>query len=149
MGIQNQTMEETPLGGGSKIEATEQPAPGEEVVKKKKFQPKAVSPEEALLKDIKIKTGVCKRLVKELLAYKKENLKLQEKVDKLAADGACEHDVKKQKEVLDENSNIIPSCITRLQEAYENLYALMDEHEDNSKIQDSEEVKIAKEVIAS
>merc|ERR1711988_1363411 len=91
---------------------------------KKKFQPKALSADDAMIKDIKIKSGICKRLVKELGSYKTETGKLQAVVDKLEADGACSHDIKKQKEVLEENTNIIPSAISRLQQAYENLYAL-------------------------
>merc|ERR1711998_805787 len=70
---------------------------------KKKFQAKKLSEEEALLKDIKIKTGICKRCTKELGMYKTENAKLQAVVDKLVEDGACSHDINKQKEVLDEN----------------------------------------------
>merc|ERR1712147_39360 len=92
---------------------------------KKKFQPKKLSEEDALLKDIKIKTGICKRCTKELGMYKTENAKLQAVVDKLVEDGACSHDINKQKEVLEENVNIIPSTISRLQEAYENLFMLI------------------------
>ena len=82
---------------------------------KKKFQPKALSADDATIKDIKIKSGICKRLagpagstlkihgfaltprlVKELGSYKTETGKLQAVVDKLEADGACSHDIKKQ-----------------------------------------------------
>merc|ERR1711959_343949 len=94
---------------------------GEPKVARKKFVPKQLTEEEAILKDIKIKTGICKRCRKELEMYKAENSKLQAVVDKLEADGACPHDVSKQKEVLEENVNIIPSAISRLQQAYENL----------------------------
>jgi len=54
-----------------------------------------------------------------------------------------------QQEVLDENKNIIPSAITRLQDAYENLYALCDENEESEKIAESAEFKEAKEIIAA
>merc|ERR1711977_254695 len=116
---------------------------------RKKFQPKKLSEEDSLLKDIKIKTGICKRCTKELGMYKTETAKLQAVVDKLVEDGACSHDVNKQKEVLEENVNIIPSAISRLQEAYENLYALVDESEENAKINQSPEFLAAKEVIAA
>merc|ERR1711959_268319 len=116
MSIENQ---EFPVGA---------PAPA-----KKKFAPKALSEEDALLKDIKIKSGICKRCAKELVMYKKENDKLQAVVTKLEEEGACEHDIKKQQEVLEENLNIIPSAISRLQQAYDNLCVLLDENDESAE----------------
>merc|ERR1712100_976606 len=111
--------------------------PNGPVVQKKKFVPKALSQDEATIKDIKIKMGICKRCTKELGLYKDENTKLQAVVDKLVADGACDHDVKKQKEVLEENVNIIPSAISRLQDAYENLWSLCEEHSGTAAVTES------------
>merc|ERR1712072_1039777 len=125
---------------GAEVAQQEQP--------KKKHVPKKLTEEEATLKDIKIKTGICKRCTKELTLYKAETEKLQAVVDKLVADGACSHDVNKQKEVLEENVNIIPSAISRLQQAYENLCVLCGENEDNSVIKASQEFEAAKVAIA-
>merc|ERR1712057_145941 len=108
-----------------------------EVPKKQKFRPKALSHEESLIKDVRIKTGICKRCTKELTLYKAENGKLQAVVDKLEADGACPHDIKKQREVLEENVNIIPSAISRLQDAYENLWSLCEEHSGTAAVTES------------
>merc|ERR1711966_520605 len=135
----------SPKAAMSNQQMSEQP-PANAAEPKKKFVPKALSAEDSMLKDIKIKTGICKRLVKELGAYKTETGKLQAVVDKLEAEGACEHDVKKQKEVLEENTSIIPSAISRLQQAYENLYAQCDETEENAKVAASPEYAEAKEV---
>merc|ERR1711939_603331 len=121
---------------------------GEPKVARKKHVPKQLTEEEALLKDIKIKTGICKRCTKELHMYKQENDKLQAVVDKLVEEGACPHDVSKQREVLDENVNMIPSAISRLQKAYEDLAALCDENEENGKITNAAEYNAAKEAIA-
>merc|ERR1712188_304000 len=114
----------------------------------KKFVPKKLSEEEAILKDIKIKMGICKRCTKELRLYKTESEKLQAVVDKLIAEDACSHDINKQKEVLEENVNIIPSAISRLQGAYENIFALCDEHEENPKVAESEVYAEARAIIA-
>merc|ERR1712070_241973 len=122
-------------------------APAAAAPAKKKFAPKKLSEEESLLKDIKIKMGICKRCTKELGMYKAENAKLQAVVDKLVEDGACSHDINKQKEVLEENVNIIPSTISRLQEAYENLFMLIDENEENAKINQAADFLEAREVI--
>merc|ERR1712093_589331 len=126
---------------GAEVAQQEQP--------KKKHVPKKLTEEEATLKDIKIKTGICKRCTKELTLYKAETEKLQAVVDKLVADGACSHDVNKQKEVLEENVNIIPSAISRLQQAYENLCVLRDDSEENAKVASAEEFVAAKEAIAA
>ena len=115
---------------------------------------------------------------KELGLYKDENTKLQAVVDKLVADGACDHDVKKQarcapddplspaggsaalaallihrcclapqKEVLEENVNIIPSAISRLQDAYENLWSLCEEHSGTAAVTESPVWAEAQEII--
>merc|ERR1711934_939175 len=136
------------MGKRGKMSAMEE-QPNGPVVKKEKFKPKALSQDEALIKDIKIKMGICKRCTKELILYKKETANLQAVVDKLVAEDACEHDIKKQKEVLDENTNIIPSSISRLQQAYENLFSLIDENEENSKITGAEEFVAAQAAIAA
>merc|ERR1712159_279616 len=131
-----------------KTMTTEEDAPAAAPARKK-FQPKKVSEEDALLKDIKIKTGICKRCAKELVMYKKENEKLQAVVTKLEEEGACSHDIKKQQEVLEENLNIIPSAIARLQQAYDNLCVLLDENEENAEASEAcrEGFAAAREVI--
>merc|ERR1711934_738200 len=106
------------MGKRGKMSAMEE-QPNGPVVKKEKFKPKALSQDEALIKDIKIKMGICKRCTKELILYKKET------------------------------ANIIPSSISRLQQAYENLYALCDENEENAKVAGSPEYAEAKEIIAA
>merc|ERR1711907_135073 len=135
------------MGSAPTMTTEQDVAPAAAAPAKKKFQPKKLSEEDSLLKDIKIKTGICKRCTKELGMYKTENAKLQAVVDKLVEDGACSHDINKQKEVLEENVNIIPSTISRLQEAYENLFMLDDENEENAKINQAEEFLAAREVI--
>jgi tubulin-specific chaperone A len=47
-------------------------------------------------KQIKIQTGVVKRLSREVEVYKDEAVKQQARIDKLVADGKDEHDVRKQ-----------------------------------------------------
>lgn len=55
----------------------------------------------ALLKEVNIKTGIVKRLVKELACYKKEAEKEESKLKSMKADPkADEYLVKKQAEVL-------------------------------------------------
>jgi hypothetical protein len=51
------------------------------------------------IRNLKIKTGVVKRTGKEKLSYRVEADKQKEKIDKMKAEGKCEHDIKKMVEV--------------------------------------------------
>ncbi|MCP9262750.1 Tubulin-specific chaperone A [Dirofilaria immitis] len=78
-----------------------------------------------VLRDIAIKTGVVKRLIKELCYYEKEEEKLMNKLQTMqASDNADEHIVKKQIELLQETKQMIPECARRLMNSIENLKRL-------------------------
>ncbi|ORZ32221.1 tubulin binding cofactor A [Catenaria anguillulae PL171] len=72
-------------------------------------------------RQLKIKTGVVKRLAKEITMYQKEAEKQQARIQNLIDTGADEHDVRKQKEVLQESLVMIPDTQRRLQEAFADL----------------------------
>ncbi|CAO3623503.1 unnamed protein product [Mucor hiemalis] len=76
------------------------------------------------LSQLKIKTNVVKRILKERVGYAKEAETQQKRIDKLIADGADEADIRKQKEVLDETLQMIPDVEKRLAYAYEELQTL-------------------------
>ncbi|KAM3717890.1 Tubulin-specific chaperone [Dirofilaria immitis] len=83
-----------------------------------------------VLRDIAIKTGVVKRLIKELCYYEKEEEKLMNKLQTMqASDNADEHIVKKQIELLQETKQMIPECARRLMNSIENLKKAIGEHE--------------------
>ncbi|EFO18002.1 tubulin binding cofactor A [Loa loa] len=83
-----------------------------------------------LLRDISIKTGVVKRLVKELCYYEKEEEKLMNKLQTMqGGDDADEHVIKKQIELLQETKQMIPECARRLMNSIENLKKVISEHE--------------------
>ncbi|XP_055379476.1 tubulin-specific chaperone A [Condylostylus longicornis] len=79
------------------------------------------------LKQITIKTGVLKRLAKEVTVYQKEADVQKTKVEKLReADPQDEYMLKKQEEVLQECLMMIPDCQRRVKKAYEELKELLD-----------------------
>uniref|UniRef100_A0A0N5AEJ2 Tubulin-specific chaperone A n=1 Tax=Syphacia muris TaxID=451379 RepID=A0A0N5AEJ2_9BILA len=76
----------------------------------------------ALLKEVTIKTGVLKRLLKELAYYKVEADKEQVQLDKMKGDpNADEYMVKKHAEVLQETRNVIPYSTQAVKKAVDDL----------------------------
>ncbi|KAK2092631.1 hypothetical protein P7K49_029159 [Saguinus oedipus] len=55
------------------------------------------------VRQIKIKTGVVKRLVKEKVMYEKEAKQQEEKIEKMRAEDGENYDIKKQVEILQES----------------------------------------------
>ncbi|KAI9140831.1 putative cofactor A [Paraphysoderma sedebokerense] len=98
-------------------------------------------------RELKIKTGVVKRLFKELKSYDVEKDKQQARIDKLVHEHADEHDIRKQKEVLDETLQMIPDCKKRLEASYEELSSLMAKHKSDPQIESSEEYKQALQIL--
>jgi len=101
-----------------------------------------------LLRKLKIKTGSCKRLHKEIGTYIHEAKKQQEKISKMKANNADSHDVKKQEEVLTESQDMIPDVEKRLEAALQDLRAHMQSIvEEEAAIQSLEEWKAAEDVV--
>ncbi|KAG9355069.1 hypothetical protein JZ751_001782 [Albula glossodonta] len=77
------------------------------------------------VRQIKIKTGVVKRLAKEEVLYVKEAKQQEEKIERLKAEGGDEYVIKKQMEVLQESRMMIPDCHRRLAVAHMELSQLL------------------------
>uniref|UniRef100_A0A915PXL1 Tubulin-specific chaperone A n=1 Tax=Setaria digitata TaxID=48799 RepID=A0A915PXL1_9BILA len=99
-----------------------------------------------VIKDVSIKTGVVKRLVKELCYYEKEEERLAMKLKTLqASNDVDEHVVKKQAELLQETKLMIPECARRLLNSVENLKKVIEEHA--ALLQDTPQYSAATEQI--
>jgi tubulin-specific chaperone A len=87
------------------------------------------------LRDIKIKTGVVKRYIvmtrtsQELVMYQKEYETQKAHIAKLIATNADIHDIRKQNEVLDETSMMLPDCKQRLVKAFKELQDMLVLHD--------------------
>lgn len=92
-------------------------------------------------RQIKIHTGVVKRLRKELSLYKKEAEEQKLKVERLKTEGEDEYVIKKQVEVLAESEAMIPDCNKRLVKGQDHLRELLEEAEGD--LADTEEYKEA------
>lgn len=91
------------------------------------------------IRQLKIKTGVVKRLWKEKNMYEKEAIDQERKVKKMESDGKDEYDIKKQKEVLSESQSIIPDCKRRLTTAINELKAMLENENDLSETKEYQE----------
>ncbi|EMR10176.1 hypothetical protein PNEG_01450 [Pneumocystis murina B123] len=75
----------------------------------------------SLNREIEIKIGIVKRLICDLVSYKKE-LKMEEDIYlKREEEGEDEYVLRKQKQVIDECQRMIPDTERRLSEAVEKL----------------------------
>lgn len=105
----------------------------------KPSKPAKAPPLDPRLKQIKIKTGVLKRVGKEKLSYRKEADMQKAKLDKMKEDGKDEHDVKKMGEVLQETLMMIPDCHRRIVAAKGELEQLLETETDLRTKEDGEE----------
>ncbi|XP_060943854.1 tubulin-specific chaperone A-like [Limanda limanda] len=98
------------------------------------------------IRQIKIKTGIVRRLAKEEIYYKIESKQQVEKVERLKAEAGCEHVIWKQMEVLQESKMMIQDSHRRLAIAHEDLINLLETEVD---LDVSEEYKEALNVLDS
>ncbi|KAJ3411083.1 hypothetical protein HDV05_002753 [Chytridiales sp. JEL 0842] len=100
------------------------------------------------LRQLKIQTGVVKRLSKELAAYEKEQTAQQARIDKLKAANEDMHTIRKQMEVLDETVQMLPDCRRRLTDAHQELQKLVANLlATNQEVSESEDMVAAQTVL--
>ncbi|KAH8408000.1 hypothetical protein KR222_009992 [Zaprionus bogoriensis] len=82
------------------------------------------------IRQLVIKTGVVKRLAKEKTVYEKEVSTELARLQKFKGDGADEHVLRKQEEVIQECQMMIPDSKRRLQKESELLQKYLDDEQD-------------------
>uniref|UniRef100_A0A8C4K7F7 Tubulin-specific chaperone A n=2 Tax=Aves TaxID=8782 RepID=A0A8C4K7F7_DRONO len=98
------------------------------------------------LRQIKIKTGVVRRLAKEKVMYEKEAKQQEEKIEKMKAEACDDYGIKKQIEILQESRMMIPDCQRRLEVAHADLTQLL---ENEKELEEAEEYKEARSILES
>ena len=83
------------------------------------------------LRQLKIKTGSVSRIVKDHISYKKEKTQLEEKIEKLKADGAEEGMIKRVEQDLADTIAMLPSLKTKIEEAIDALEEVTGTAEEN------------------
>ncbi|KAK8956567.1 Tubulin-specific chaperone A [Platanthera zijinensis] len=114
----------------------------------------------ASLRHVKIKTGSCKRVLKELLSYEKEVKQEAEKTADMKEKGADLYDLKQQEDtfaarfaltlraeenVLAESRMMIPDCRKRLEVSLADLKAALKEVKESS--QDGPDISEAESIV--
>ncbi|KAJ3226340.1 hypothetical protein HK099_005048 [Clydaea vesicula] len=99
-------------------------------------------------KQLKIMTGVLKRTQKEFLSYHVEEKIQQDKIDKMIKNSEDEHEIRQQKRVLDETTQMFPDCKKRFNKAHQELSNLIAELLQNDpSLEESEDVKVANQIL--
>ncbi|KAJ3428971.1 tubulin-specific chaperone a [Anaeramoeba flamelloides] len=99
------------------------------------------------VKQIRIKTGACKRLYKEKKYYEMEATKQETKIKELRTKNTDQYTINKQEEILQETRSMIPDCINRLENYYEGLVELVENERDNAEVNQTTQYKDALEII--
>ncbi|KAG0498640.1 hypothetical protein HPP92_003331 [Vanilla planifolia] len=81
----------------------------------------------ATLRNLKIKTGTCKRILKELHSYEKEVQLEAAKTAEMKEKGSDPYDLKQQENVLAESRMMIPDCRKRLDASLADLKDIVEE----------------------
>ncbi|KAH8383884.1 hypothetical protein KR009_011087 [Drosophila setifemur] len=97
------------------------------------------------IRQLVIKTGVVKRLAKEKTVYEKEVLTERTRSEKFKKEGADEHVLRKQEEVIQECEMMIPDSKRRLQKEFEVLEKYLADEED---LKETEAYKKAFEMLS-
>ncbi|KAI3418638.1 Tubulin-specific chaperone A [Psidium guajava] len=101
----------------------------------------------ATVRNLKIKTGTCKRVVKELHSYEKEVEREAAKTAEMKEKGADPYDLKQQENVLAESRMMIPDCRKRLEASLADLKANLAELEESNQ-KEGVEIEEARSTIA-
>ncbi|KAG8219436.1 tubulin binding cofactor A [Butyriboletus roseoflavus] len=80
----------------------------------------------AIQRQLKIKVGAAKRLLKELVLYKKEGEDNHRKVDQRIAENGEEWDIKNAKRLFEESQRMVKDTGDRLGKAIQELRTLVD-----------------------
>ena len=97
----------------------------------------------SVVRQLKIKTGVLKRCIKEYNYYADEKVTNQEKLEKLKNEEAEEGIIRRAEECVAESEIMIPNCAGKVNAAIPELQQLIEDNADNEELAETEEWKEA------
>lgn len=99
-------------------------------------------------RQLKIKSGIVKRITREFDSYHKEIQRDKDRIEKLRDKSASENEIRKQEEVLSETIAMVPNTRKRLQDALEDLCNFMKDNDTEAELISSDEWREAEEYIS-
>lgn len=99
-------------------------------------------------RQLKIKSGIVKRITREFDSYQKEIQRDKDRIEKLRENNGEESTIRKQEEVLAETIAMVPNTRKRLQDALEDLCNFMKDGDTQEELVASEEWREAEEYIS-
>jgi len=90
-------------------------------------------------RQLKIKSGIVRRITREFESYQKEIVKDKDRIEKLRDNGGDDHDIRKQEEVLQETIAMVPNTRKRLRDGLEELMNFMKDNDTVEELVASEE----------
>lgn len=84
------------------------------------------------IRKLKIKANACKRLKKDIEFYNRELDENNDKIETLVEEKADKYDIKKQKEIVEETTNVLNMCETQLDGALDELRKYIQELYENN-----------------
>ena len=106
-----------------------------------KREEKVANNEVNISRQLRIKTGIVKRLTKDVVSYQAEAEIQQVRLEKMRGEERDEYDIKKMGQVVQESLMMIPHCLRKLKIANEDLKQLTNEHKDIFEVKCNEEKK--------
>ena len=98
-------------------------------------------------RQLKIKTGIVRRITREYDSYQTEIQKDKDRIIKLRDTDPNDYAIRKQEEVLAETISMVPNTRKRLQDALEDLCNFMKENDTEQTLTVSEEWREAENII--
>eukprot|EP00123_Amoebidium_parasiticum_P010431 comp20099_c0_seq1/m.24777 comp20099_c0_seq1/g.24777 ORF comp20099_c0_seq1/g.24777 comp20099_c0_seq1/m.24777 type:complete len:110 (-) comp20099_c0_seq1:236-565(-) len=96
------------------------------------------------LRNVKIKTGVVKRVTTEVSMYRQEVLDVEARIKRLGEEGKDPYYLKKQDEVLGEAKQMVPDTLRRLEAAVQALRDILD---GDAELEGTEEEAAARQAL--
>jgi tubulin-specific chaperone A len=102
-----------------------------------------------LLKQLRIKTGICKRVVKDLTFYQKEKVQQEEICAKMGESDDPEDQarLKQQVSCLEETNAMIPDAKNRIDNAYDDLKSYVAKNGEADEVAGSELLDAAQQML--
>ena len=97
--------------------------------------------EKQALRQLKIKTGICTRSVKDHQSYKKEKTQLEEKIEKLKAEGTEEGVLNRYEQDLADTIAMLPKLKSKIEEGVDGLEGTIGEAEESGVVNDEFKAK--------